>query len=407
MKVYESSCMIRRLLSGRSNYSENTLTEHFVDYISTRYRSHAYKLTQNYEGSHSGADFIWIVITDHGVFQFLVQAKKAVSKYPYISQQKIRLLMKFAHKNNCVPFYFLYSNRINEFKCNSIKTTEEGVFMESADHIYKYFNKEKSNLNPLPVSCLFSCLSKECKYTDENMDIPCLSCNCCDIIDKCCIIQNASNVNNSNERCDYPFIPFLRHHYQLDYRPKNLNSNLFLSIFADSVLARNPNLVPFLFEDTDYPSAFIDRVVISDYLNRHGEHYLNTLIGDEYEYNEDILSLEYIIEVIKKHWKECHFFCRIGVFGSYSRNKATKQSDVDIAIEYDYNKIKNGNHLKKLIVFLSSIIKDLKKNVDYIDYISCKDNSHFMECINKDMIWIEKPYKKEKYIMRNNRYRHK
>ena len=418
MKVFESSCKIKRLLSGRSNYSEQTLTEHFVDYISTRYRSHAYKLTQKYEGSHSGADFIWLVITEYGVFQFLVQAKKAVSKYPYISKkqalynngEQIKLLMKFAHENECVPFYFLYSNSINAFKCNTIKTTEEGVFIESAHHIYKYFTNEKSDLDPLPVSCLFSCLSKECKYTDENMDYPCLSCNCCDIIDKCCIFQNAaSNANNTNGQCDYPFIPFLSYHYQLGYKPKNLNSNLLLSIFADSVLARNPLLVPFLFEDTDYPSAFIDRVVISDYLNRHGEHYLNTLIGDEYDYNDDVLTKEYIIEVIKRHWKECRFFCRIGIFGSYSRNEATKQSDVDIAIEYDYNKIKNANHLKHIIVFLSNVIKDLKKNVDFIDYISCKSNSnpHFINCINEDMIWIKKPYNIIRYNNRNNRYKQK
>lgn len=404
MKIYKASENIRNQFNRRTEPSEQFLTENFIDAVSTKTRSHAYQFTQFYEGKKSGADFLWLVITDHGVFKFLIQAKKADYPFPYISKdqalykngKQIKLLLNYAREFNCIPFYFLYSNRINKFKCINDTETVEGVFFETAHHFFDYFNNEKEQLNILPLSCLFACFSKKCNYFEKEIKKPCVSCKECE---RCRVsVKVNDNITciyddfDPKNLCPHPFELFLKFHYNIDYTPVNINSYLLLSIFGDSIFAHNPSLVPFLLEDLDYPKEFIGRIIISDYLNRHSQHYLNSLLGNEVHYNQEVLTLDFIINIIRKHWKECRLFSQIGIFGSYSRGEAKADSDVDICLKYDFDKIKSKNHLQKLVAFLTNVIKDLKKNVDFIDFMGYSGNHNFIDNIEKDMIWIGKPY---------------
>ena len=404
MKVYKASKDVKKFLSRRSVYNEQTITDFFVDDISTRYRSHAYKFSQKDEGKKSGADFYWIIITDQGVFQFLIQAKKAESQFPYLSKSKalynddkqIDMLIGYAEQFNCIPFYFLYSNNIKKFECIKDVFTEEGVFLDSAYHFKDFFKNNKNAINILPLSCLFSHLKNKCQYIYRGVKGPCVSCGYCLEKEECGIMNSTFAKMKKEEICTNPFIYFLRYHFNIDYLPVKLNLNVLLFMYADSVFARNPKLVPHIIKKLNYPEGFVNRIIISDYLNRHSKHYLNVLLGDDCEYTNEILSFPFIIDTIKSCWKQCKFIKRIGVFGSYSRNEATEESDVDIVIEYHIDKMKRSEDLSVLLNFLVNVIKKLKKNVDYIDYIGYKD-SEFLDSIRKDIIWIKPPINKMRY----------
>lgn len=71
MEIYECSKKIRELIcSSRTPRNEEELTNRFVDLVSTRQRNHAYVFNKNFEGKTSGADFLWLVLTENGVYRF-------------------------------------------------------------------------------------------------------------------------------------------------------------------------------------------------------------------------------------------------------------------------------------------------------------------------------------------------
>ncbi len=52
----------------------------------------------------------------------------------------------------------------------------------------------------------------------------------------------------------------------------------------------------------------------------------------------------------------------IGLFGSYVRNQQTKESDIDILVDYDYNKIDFLKYMR-FCFMMEELFKDLKVEI--------------------------------------------
>ena len=86
------------------------------------------------------------------------------------------------------------------------------------------------------------------------------------------------------------------------------------------------------------------------------------------------LSKEKIIKILKKNGVK-----RAGIFGSYARGEQTKDSDVDILIEFD-------GSLLTLVGIGMKLEKKLKKKVDLITYRGI--NPHLKKYILADEVRI-------------------
>lgn len=72
-------------------------------------------------------------------------------------------------------------------------------------------------------------------------------------------------------------------------------------------------------------------------------------------------SKEYILTEIKQHKKEFQNFgiSRIGLFGSYVREEQSKNSDIDILIEFDPEK-ENFDNYMSVYDILENLFQDKK-----------------------------------------------
>ena len=96
------------------------------------------------------------------------------------------------------------------------------------------------------------------------------------------------------------------------------------------------------------------------------------------------MNKEQIIKIVNNHKQELHEKYgveKIGLFGSYAKDSAQKESDIDIVVE-----------LKKPDLFLLIALKDhiekiLKSDVDIVRY---RDNMNTLlkQRINKEAIYV-------------------
>lgn len=89
-----------------------------------------------------------------------------------------------------------------------------------------------------------------------------------------------------------------------------------------------------------------------------------------------------ILNYLKEHYQEFksqYNIERIGLFGSYARDEATKDSDIDIFVTMKPN-------MFDMIAIKEQIEEDLHKKVDIIrEHKNIKP--FFLEMINKDLIY--------------------
>jgi len=95
------------------------------------------------------------------------------------------------------------------------------------------------------------------------------------------------------------------------------------------------------------------------------------------------LTKEMILEFLKEHkneFKEKYAIDKIGLFGSYSRDEANENSDIDLVIHTKVKKFRNRNECKK------QISEMLQKDVDLGYFDSLK--SYIQKDIQKDLIYV-------------------
>ena len=108
----------------------------------------------------------------------------------------------------------------------------------------------------------------------------------------------------------------------------------------------------------------------------------NTVIGTLAYSFGDIMTKSFIINYLKEHkqeFKTNYNVEKIGLFGSYSRDEATENSDIDIFVTMQAN-------LLNMVAVKEKIEDDLHKKVDLIrEHKNMK--SIFLEMIQKDVMY--------------------
>jgi predicted nucleotidyltransferase len=91
-----------------------------------------------------------------------------------------------------------------------------------------------------------------------------------------------------------------------------------------------------------------------------------------------------ILEFLKEYYqekKDKYHIKKIGIFGSYSRNEANENSDIDIVVDLEQSKMFN------LIAIKEDIKEYFKKDVDIVQ-IREKMNPLLKKRIQKDAIYV-------------------
>lgn len=392
MNFYDISLRIREIMDEGPEYpDENELTRKLKNLLSKNHRIKFFRLNQNDEGKY-GADWVWFIITDNGVYQFVVQAKKIESNKKSISKRQasynhrlqIENLIQLGKQISATPIYVLFANQIDKIPCGSSNPdTKEGVFFDLAENIYNEFFKEtKPGTKHMPLSCLFACFSKKCHYKIPEASPICVVCKRCK--KKSCIPLKSSSP------CLSPFENTIKTLFGGVCKRNRVSEKLLLVMFAESVIDKEKKFTKFCFDESLFKQNIIDNIIITDYTNRHSGNFMQTILGNDFEVdNKDTLKYDYICDVLIKNIKKFPLFEKIGIFGSYAKDTATPQSDVDIALVYDHGKFKTETDLQKIIDFLKSVTLELKKNIDFVDYAAAENDSNFYNDISSYIRWLE------------------
>ncbi len=386
--IYKASIHIRDLYNDLDEPTETELTRNFLKKISSSHRVKHFLLNQKTE-KRLGADWYWCIITDVGIYEFVIQAKKihkkpTISVLRYNKGKQMDALIDWGQEIDAVPLYVFYSNEIKNNQCKwNNKKTPEGVFFAPAKCLYEYACDNKAIPTLLPISCMFTCLSKHCHYSSNPKDRFCVMCNKC---------KNKKCKKNHYTTSLTPFENVFSKIYNIDCNPASTNEKYLLLISAESVLRKNNKFLTFCFNNTASKKAkILNNIIITDYTNKHRGDYITSLLGPEYSKDENnILDKSFIKEVLSKKKEKFQVFKNVGIFGSYAKEgMATAKSDVDIMLEYDLDKIKSEEDLEKIINFIKEVAFELKKSVDFVDYTTVKKrNDNFYKQVKKTIEWL-------------------
>ncbi len=393
VNIFVASKYIRTILNDFHKLNERDLTKKFLLKTAEHYRIKHFSLNQTDE-KKLNADWYWCIITDNGIYEFVVKAKKIYTK-PTKSTIKckngrqIKRLIHLGHTINAVPLYVFYSKDIKRSQCQWMnKKTPEGVFFSPAERVVEYASNPNQPLVILPISCMFTCFSRICHYSSNKKEQHCIICNKCK--NKECHTKDKHEISNT------PFEKVFFKIFGINCTPSPQSDKLLLAISAESVLRKNHEFIEFCFNHMEEKLKTINNIIITDYTNKHKGDYISSLLGIDYIKDENnILSLEYIKKVLSEKWSKYPMFKNIGIFGSYTKeNKATPKSDVDIMLEYDLNIINFEEDLDNIIKFLKEVAFSLKKPVDFVDYISARaKNDFFYNEVKNNIQWIDLPKK--------------
>ena len=123
MKMYEISQEIRSIMNEKTEPDERELTRRFLRLVSQNRRIKHYQVTQQDEAI-IGADWLWLIYTNAGVYGFLIQAKKLQKKEASVTRRilnyksnsgarQIDLLLKQSKDPGCLHFMFYFPIRFN------------------------------------------------------------------------------------------------------------------------------------------------------------------------------------------------------------------------------------------------------------------------------------------------------
>lgn len=396
MGIYSISKLIREIMSEIPPPDERELTRRLINLTSQNHHYLHYQISQRLEVD-IGADWLWLIVTNSGITPLLIQAKKLKDNEKHISKRaigyksQIVTLLQQSERTGIPALYVLFSNFISNVPCrNSKLITQEGVFIDSANNLYNYLkSSNKSSLKHLPISCFFSCITKKCHYNilSEVNHRVCKVCNGCEY-------TNCWNKNNRDFKCPTPITKFLSLQYSIKCTSFPVSLDLLPLIIAHSVLCDKTSLVLVFFRRHMDSSVFLPSdVIITDYMHRHGDDYLQNVFGGLVSFDTTrVYKKSFIISVLENAVRKYPLFEKIGLFGSYSRGEATPSSDIDIALVYQKDRFRKKEDIDLLCSFISEMVKGFKKKIDFIDYNeACANRASrgFIAEINQDMHWID------------------
>ena len=97
---------------------------------------------------------------------------------------------------------------------------------------------------------------------------------------------------------------------------------------------------------------------------------------------EDVMKVEDIIYIVKP-LADKYNIQEVYMFGSYARNEATRDSDIDFLV-YGGNDFK----LTMIFAFAEELRKALKKNVDVFEIHEINQKSDFYKNVMKDRVLV-------------------
>lgn len=422
MQIYDISKRVKDMLKENPVPDERELTRNLLRDMNNNQRVHFYQISQRAE-SKIGADWLWLIYTNRGVYGLIVQAKRLREASRVALQNNIKYkkqmitLLRTSQKTQMPAIYILFSKDSISGLCrNMILDTEEGVFFDTAEDLKQFVQSSNYHTAPypkiLPLTCLFSCLSRECHYFKSPQ--------LCDVCLKCdgygqCIAEETPNepMNDllSNDidpyrryffndmhisQCKRPFEIFFKEKYNIDCMPSVYSEALLPLLFAESIIRQRPSLVLSCLKQGivkfRYLERIISNVVITDYTHKHENDYSQLLVGQDFIVDSDtVYKKDEILGVLEEEKKSCKIIRKLGLFGSYARQTANGKSDIDIAIIYKETVVPDEAALAELVRFFQKIILHFKKNVDFVDYNAAKrkeECEEFIETINSYIVWV-------------------
>lgn len=351
-----------------------------------------YRKFTKYVENKNGADWEWWLLTDEALLRFYVQAKKIDDKIkpsailyktrntgPY----QIDKLIQYSNEDNALPLYAFYSKNELETICKYANNRKcyKAIYLASAIELKNNINNLESHKLLNPMSCFFK--TYQCL---KEPDILCVCCLNCDNQDYC----NSLNSLVDNNQCILKITKLLK-----DFYFKNLDENntgfyevlpehIAIFQFANSVL-KNEKLRDKFFKEFSY-AINVNSIVITDYTDRHSKKHVEAIIGsNNIVLDNTILEKEQILCQLKEILKKYKIISSIGLFGSYAKNNASKNSDIDLMVIYNKKEIKK-NGFKSILDFLKETIILFSKAIDFVDYEDCDER--FKEEVEEDIIWI-------------------
>ena len=379
---------------------ERELTRHLISLTSQNRHFLHYQISQRQEAG-LGADWLWLIVTNSGITPLMIQAKKLKENEKSISKRAIgyvsssgkrqnETLLVQSERTGIPALYVLFSNHISHVPCRkSHRSTQEGVFIDSAKNLNDYWKStNKDGLKHLPLSCLFACMARKCHYNfaSEANHRVCKVCNGCKY-------TNCWKKNKPEFECPAPITRFLKIRYGLKCYNIPLSVDFLPLIFAHSALCENtPLALEYLKEHVCSSDFLPSDLIITDYLHRHNNGYLQDILGADFSYDKtSIHKKSFIVSVLKTAIRKYPLFEAIGLFGSYSRGQATPLSDIDIALVYQKERFDRREDIDLLCSFITDIIQTFQKKIDFVDYTGAstiQSSRDFIAEINRDMIWI-------------------
>lgn len=422
MHIYDISKRAKEMLKETPVPDERELTRNLLRDMNNNHRVHFYQISQRAE-AEIGADWLWLIYTNRGVYGLIVQAKRLreASRVDIRNsvnyKEQMKAVFKASQKTHMPAIYILFSKDSISGSCrNEILDTEEGVFFDTAKDLQQFAQSADFHTAPypkiLPLTCLFSCLSRKCHYFKSPQ--LCDVCLKCDGYDQCIAEETPDEPMNdllssvihpykrcfSNDmhtsQCINPFEVFFNEKYNIKCRSGAYSEALLPLLFAESIMIQKPNLVLSCLkqgiERFQYLEQVISNVVITDYTHKHENDYSQLLMGQDFAVDSDtVYERDEILKVLKEKKKSCKLIRKLGLFGSYAKQTANGKSDIDIAIIYKKSAIKDEKALAELVCFFQEIIAHFRKNIDFVDYNAAKhkeDCKEFIKTINSYMKWV-------------------
>ena len=174
MHIYDISKRAKEMLKETPVPDERELTRNLLRDMNNNHRVHFYQISQRAE-TEIGADWLWLIYTNRGVYGLIVQAKRLreASRVDIRNsinyKEQMKTVFKASQKTHMPAIYILFSKDSISGSCrNEMLDTEEGIFFDTAKDLQQFAQSADFHTATypkiLPLTCLFSCLSRKCHY---------------------------------------------------------------------------------------------------------------------------------------------------------------------------------------------------------------------------------------------------
>ena len=407
-----SSIMIKKKIKHDISVCEEALTSTFLEKMSEHRKINYFQFNNNQEAV-SGADWLWIIISNNDLaYKFHIQAKRLRSnksmKDVVLYNKGVQLdnLIENAKKYSAIPGYVFYSSDAALSRCDLIEDSAnmgEGVLLGSAQYIRRFIDRLNDVPVTTPISCLFAQFGSACHYALNGVERKrCKCCSLCHGRTSCCLYCSRQFIcPDEKNNCRLAFETYWGSLWGVAVKPTAPTDDILVLSYAPSLVhCREPLACKYYEQVTGLPSQFEQE--FSEYQHVKNIAVCKTFssVGSELAVGSkhDKENNGAVLRSARKDEKE-YLLCRlfeiysdykhlvesIGLFGSFAKDRQRPNSDIDIIIRYS-----KDNSGDSVFSDAASMIRELKsisrRHVDIVDEGYCEDG--FYKSIFKDIIYV-------------------